>query len=104
MVASILNIGFVWGFFGEVAVGDAAGDHSASAICFFLAARRYGRAIPRSLGVALLVLLFFVVRRYPFIPDPPLLQSLPIVVGLSYLIFGHAAPDHRCRWMAVSSR
>jgi alginate O-acetyltransferase complex protein AlgI len=85
LVASILNVGFVWGFFGAMAVGSLLAT-AALGYVLFLAARRYGRSVAL-LAVALLVLLFFVVKRYPFVPDMPLLEWLPAAVGLSYLIF-----------------
>ncbi len=85
LFAAALNLGFVWGFFGPVAVGVLL-ITTALGYLLFLAAARFGRGAALS-GVALLVLLFFVVRRYPFIPDLPILHSLPVIVGLSYLIF-----------------
>src|SRR6185437_8635632 len=85
LVATALNIGFVWLFFGTVSAAVLLAT-AALGYLLFLTARQFGRTASLS-GVALLVLLFFIVRRYPFIPDLPLLRSLPVIVGLSYMIF-----------------
>jgi len=85
LIATILNLGFVWWFFGTIAVAVLLAT-TALGYLLFLAARQHGRQVAYA-GVALLVLLFFVVKRYPFIPDLPILASLPAIVGLSYLIF-----------------
>lgn len=84
-IATALNLVFIWIFFGGVAVAVLLAA-AALGYVLHLGAQHSGRGIAWT-GAALLVLLFFTVRRYPFIPDLPFIAALPAVVGVSYLIF-----------------
>ena len=85
VVANLLNLGFVLLFFGPFALTILMGI-MLFGLALLRLGERYGtRVIPP--GIALIAIIFVVIKQYPFIPKVDLLTQIGAVVGVSYIVF-----------------
>lgn len=85
VAANLLNLGFIALFFGPFALAILVGI-ALFGLALVRLGERYGpRVIPP--GIALIAILFVVVKQYPFVPKMDFLAQLGAVVGVSYIVF-----------------
>ncbi|MDH7975770.1 MBOAT family O-acyltransferase [Sphingomonas sp. AR_OL41] len=85
VAANLINLGFVWLFFGPFALAILLGI-AALGLTLVRLGEVYG---PRAIGpsLALIVILFVVIKQYPFVPRLDSLTSMGAVAGVSYIVF-----------------
>jgi D-alanyl-lipoteichoic acid acyltransferase DltB (MBOAT superfamily) len=85
VAANLLNLGFILLFFGPFAVAILIGIALFGLALVRLGERFGPRVIPPA--IALIAILFVVIKQYPFVPKVDFLTQMGAVVGVSYIVF-----------------
>lgn len=85
LVANLLNLGFILLFFGVFALAILLGI-ALFGLAMVRLGERYGTRVIAP-GLALVVILFVLIKQYPFVPKIDYLTQMGAVVGVSYIVF-----------------